>query len=82
MKHTMTYKQLFALTHTLVPWGGSKSHFSFLKVVMFHIKLTGMKQRTQCKQIFCPFIHPQSMDEVKRPKYFFLKKVMLHDLSN
>ena len=30
----------------------------FLKVVMVHVKLMGMIQRTQFKQIFCPFIHP------------------------
>ena len=37
---------------------GSESHFSFLKVVMLNIKLTGMKQRKQFKQIFCPFRNP------------------------
>ena len=47
--------------HTpLDPRVGSKCHFfPFLKVVMLHVKLTTMKQRTQCRQIFCPFIHPQ-----------------------
>ena len=40
-----------------------------------YMSFTGIKQRTQRKQIFCPFIHPRSLDEVK---HFFLKKVMLH----
>ena len=40
-----------------------------------YMSFTGMKQRTQRKQIFCPFIHPRSLDGVKT---FFLKKVMLH----
>ena len=30
-----------------------------------------MNQRTQCKQIFCPFIHPQPPGGVKRSKHFF-----------
>ena len=30
-----------------------------------YMSFTGMKQRTQRKQIFCPFIHPRSLDEVK-----------------
>ena len=28
---------------------------------MLHIKLTGMKCRTPCKQIFCDFTHPQPL---------------------
>ena len=32
-----------------------------------------MKQRTHCKQIFFPFIHPWPPDGVKRSKHFFLK---------
>ena len=32
-----------------------------------------MKQRAQCKQIFCPFIHPWPPDGVKRSK-----QVMMH----
>ena len=64
--------------HTpLTPGVWSKCHF-FPKVVMLHVKLRGLKQRTQCKQIFCPFIHPQPADWVKRSKHFFLKKVILH----
>ena len=38
---------------------------------MLHIKLTGMRHRTPCRQIFCPFILPQSLGGVKRSKYFF-----------
>ena len=36
--------------HTpLIPWWGKKVNcFSFLEVVMLHVKLTGIKQRTQC----------------------------------
>ena len=50
---------------------GSKGHsFSFLKVVMLHIKLRGMKHRTSCKQIFCHFTHPR----VRRSKHFFSKE--------
>ena len=31
---------------------------------MLHVKLMAMKQRTRCKQIVCPFIHPQPLDGV------------------
>ena len=49
--------------HTsLVPWLGSTGHF----FLMLHVKLTGMKQKTQCKPIFYPLIHTQSKDGVKR----------------
>ena len=30
-----------------------------------------MKQRTQCKQIVCPFIHPWPSDGVIKSKHFF-----------
>ena len=33
-----------------------------------------MKQRTQCKQIVCPFIHPRPPDGVKRSKLFFWRR--------
>ena len=46
----------FALTLTLDPWGQVKRSF-FLKIVMLHIKLTGMKHKTACKQKFCPLKH-------------------------
>ena len=47
----------------------SKCHFfSFLKVVMFHVKLKVIKQRTQCKQIVHPFIRSQPPDVIKRSK--------------
>ena len=39
--------------------------FYLLKVVMLHIKLTGMKHKTPCKQILCPFTNPRSLGEVK-----------------
>ena len=41
----------------------------------FNIKLMGMKHRTPCRQIFCPFTHPQPLDGVKRTKLFFLKVI-------
>ena len=38
-----------------------------------HIKLIGMKHRTPCKQIFCPFTHPRPCmgSKLKRSKHFF-----------
>ena len=60
------------------PWVGSKCQNNvFLKVVMLHTKLTGMKHRTQCKQIICPFTHPRPWMRSKQ-ETFFLKVVMLH----
>ena len=41
----------------LTPWVGSK--------VMLHPKSTRMKHKTPCKQIFCQFTHPLSLDGVK-----------------
>ena len=38
------------------PEGGQ--NFFFLKVVMLHNKLKGMKCRTACKQMFGPYTHP------------------------
>ena len=38
---------------------------SFPKVVVLHIRLMGIKQITQCMQIFCPFMPPRSLDEAK-----------------
>ena len=66
--------------HTpLTPGEGSIGHFfSFLKVVMLHVKFTGMKQRTQCKPIFCPFIHLRPPDRLKKVKTILFLKVMLH----
>ena len=52
-------------------WGHKVKIFSFLKVVMLHVKLTGIRQRTQCKAKFCPIIHPRPTDRVKRSKHFF-----------
>ena len=42
---------------------------------MLHVKLAGMKQRTQCKLIFSPF---NSQMGQKVETFYFLKKVMLH----
>ena len=50
--------------------------FSFLKVVILHIKLIGMKHRTPCKQIFCPFTHSRHTFGQKVKKN--LKKAILH----
>ena len=38
---------------------------------MLYIQLKGMEHRLPCKQISCPYLHPQLADGVKRPKYFF-----------
>ena len=64
------------------PWNsewGQKSKHLFLKEVILHIKLTRMQHRAPCKQIFCPYIHPQSLAwGHKAIKFFLLKVVMLH----
>ena len=60
-------------------WSQKVICVSFLKVVMLHIKIMGMKQRTQWKQIVCPFTHPRPLDVVKTSKScFFSIKAMLH----
>ena len=60
------------------PGVGSKGLFdSFLKVVMLHIKLTGMKYRTPCKQLFCLFIHARSLGVAKGQNNYFLKVFVL-----
>ena len=51
--------------------------FSLLKVVVLNVKLSGMKQRTQCQHIFCPFMHTGPQKRSKG-QLFFLKEVMLH----
>ena len=76
IKENETYNNMLAnilhLHTPLTPGVGSKDHFfSFLKVVMLHMKLTGMKHRTPCKQIVCPFTHPSPLDGVKRSNFFF-----------
>ena len=43
----------------------------FLKGVELHIKLMEIKHRTPCRQIFCPFTHPQPLNWVRRSKYIF-----------
>ena len=50
---------------TLDLWGGVTRSFFFLKVVMLQRKLTGMKHRTQRKQLYCPFTHSRPLDGVK-----------------
>ena len=54
----------------------------FLKVVMLHIKLTEMKHRTTCKQIFCPYTHSRSLGGVDPcggfKSFSVLKVVMVH----
>ena len=60
--------QIISLSHTLDPRGGAKS--SFFRVVMLLIKLTELKHRTQCKQIFCHFTQPRPLDWVKGSKHF------------
>ena len=62
---------------TFDPWGEVKIHF-FLKVVMLHIKLIGMEQKSPCKHRFGPKTHLLGC-VVKRSNIFFLKvHVMLH----
>ena len=70
--NSMLENILHLLLYTpLTPGVGSKDHFfSFLKVVTLHIKLTGMKHRTPCKQIFCPFIYPPPLDGFEKSKHF------------
>ena len=41
---------------------------------MLHIKLTGMKHRAPCKQIFCLFTHSQSLDGVIMSKQLFSER--------
>ena len=53
---------IFPLHTPLTPGVGSNVFFSFLKVFMLRIKLTGMKQRKQCKHICCPFTCPRPLD--------------------
>ena len=54
----------------LIPGWSQRTTFSILKVVMMLVKLTGRKQRTHCKQIFRPFIHPQPLDGSKGQTFF------------
>ena len=54
-----------------------RSFLSFMKVVRLHVKLTGMKQRTQCNK-YSALLHRQPPDGVKKVKTFFLRNVMLH----
>ena len=50
----------FARSHTLGPGVGSEGHF-LLKVVLLHIKLKGLEHRAPCKNILCPYTHPQAL---------------------
>ena len=38
---------------------GSKGQNIFTEKVMLQVKLKGMDCRAPCKQIFCPYTHPQ-----------------------
>ena len=63
IKENEAYNNMVAnnlhLHKPFTPGVGSKGNFlPFLKVVMLHIKLSGMKHRTPCKEIFGHFIHP------------------------
>ena len=40
---------------------------------MLHIKLTGMKHRKPCKQLFCPFTHPQPLGGGQKVKTFIFE---------
>ena len=66
-------------------WSQKVICVSFLKVVMLHIKIMGMKQRTQWKQIVCPFTHPRPLDVVKTSKsccFFYKGHVAYQTTSN
>ena len=58
----------------LTPWvgcGQTVNLFSFLKVVMLHMELIGMKHRTPCKQMFCLLQSPSTPVWSKTVKTFF-----------
>ena len=57
-----TWSQIF---YPLALGWGPKVFFFFSQSSHVHIKLMGMKHRTPCKQILCPFTHPRSLDVVK-----------------
>ena len=77
IKGNDTYNIMQAIRLSLnapsTPGVGSKQSF-FLKVVMLHIKLEGMKRTIACKQIFYPYTNPR----LKVKTCFLLKVVMLH----
>ena len=69
------------------PWNsewGQRSKHLFLKEVIVQIKLMRMEHRAPCQQIFCPYIHPQSLAWGRKAiKFFLLKVFMLHiSISN
>ena len=75
-QHARTYS---VLTHTLDPWGGVKDQtIFFLKVVMLHIKISGMELEAPYKHINCPYTHHRPMCWGQKVKTFLLKVVMLH----
>ena len=53
----------------LVRWA-QKVKTLFTKSSDIAYQFKGMKHRAPCKEIFCPCIHPQRPDGVKRSKYF------------
>ena len=65
-----TLANIFCLyTHPLSL--GWSQNVIFLKVVILHIKLSGMRHRLPCKQIFSSFAHPDLWGGVKRSKHIF-----------
>ena len=38
---------------------------------MLHIKLKGMKHKTSCRQLFYPYIHPQTLGRVNGQNVLF-----------
>ena len=58
--------------HMTHGWG-QYVFFYFLKVVMLHVYLTGMKQITQCEQIFCPYT-PTTPGWDQKVKTFFFSR--------
>ena len=84
MKHINNMPTNILPLHTsLTPRVGSKGQLSFLKVVILHIKLMGMKHRKPCKQIFFTFTHPRPLDllPLDGVKTFFFQVMLYKERS-
>ena len=68
--HIGLYNKWNEAYNSILGWGQEVNLFSILKVVMLHVKLTGIKQKTQCKPVLCHIIHPRPPGGVKRSKLF------------
>ena len=68
IEHRAPWKHIiYRYTHTTSTpeVGQSAKYFSFLKVVMFRIKLKGMEYRASCLQIFSLFTHLLPLGDIK-----------------